>query len=178
MSTTAVNNFDLTKGSAKIGKLHVDKILIGSGGDSNGGWRSYTPTIGGGTAGAGTSLTSRYRVDGTTLHVVGTLADTTADGTSTGIYTFTMPPGCIAASNSFCVGPAFVLGVTTNGVGFVTAGNTTTFSLRIQNSATTSITWGDSAAADLKLSSGTSLTAYWSFQCELSPTSPVLVGTL
>jgi len=182
--TTAINTFDMTKASAKIGKLHCDKLVVANGlAAKDDGWKTYTPTLTGAVLHASDVQGWRYKIVGTTLFVRGHYAHSANAGTSTAGYTISLPSGCIplafvGAGNGQACGQAMFSGAGFQTVGVCYVSTTGVFEVFISTGAGTAAAWGNSTHADIRFSIGTTFNASFNLQVELSTvSSTILEGT-
>lgn len=171
---TSVNQYELYKRSARIDNLSVRNLSLPSG-ESD--WKTYTPTLSTGAFG-GTNFLFRYRIVGTTLHILG--AFTSVSGTAgSGNYSFSLPTGCIAGRPTHPVcGSGRVESPSQQYPALIEMTNTTTFLFRLVD-VTALIgaavpVWGST-------STGVGLGAALVFgglsaTIELSPSCPAVVG--
>ena len=147
-------------------------------------WKAYTPVVvtGGTFATSFTRLYGRWRLQGTTMHVRFTYADSAGTGAATsGEYRISLPPGIVynLGYNTDCVGAAQATEAATpiNFTGTVNILGTTspTFGVLLGNEATTPTPWGNGAPAPLRLTTATGKVISASFSFEIEASSPLLL---
>jgi len=181
--TTAVNTFDMTKASAKIGKLHCDKLIVADGSDAKkAGWRPYTLTVTGGTPHASDVLVARYKIEGTILRVRGSIQHSANAGASASGYVMNLPTGCVPLSltndPAMPCGTAYLRGAGFQTVGVPLVSSAANFTIWISTGAGTAASWGHGTHADLRFSIGTTFEVNFDLEFELDPaTSTALAGT-
>lgn len=146
-------------------------------------WTTYTPTLTGGTPGAGGVVTGRFRVIDQTLDLV-IAVTTAAAGTSTGAYTLTVPTGCLLKLGTVQTGNGSLLCLgasgATNTYVLVPFNNTATVleCMCFDSAAATGVAsvWGTASNAAAQLSAAVNLVAVLNMQLQLDPTSPILLS--
>lgn len=145
-------------------------------------WKAYTPTlVAGGTMPTSATISARWRLTGSTVHVIFSFTDTAATGgASTGGYTFSFPDGCVlsAAKLGLACGNCYITEAagSTTLLGVVLVGGTTTpvFFMFAGTELVAPVQWGNSAPAGTRLSTATNKTVTCSFSVEIEPSSRLL----
>lgn len=148
-------------------------------------WSSYTPVASaGGTMATSATVTGRWRLQGTTLHVNFYYSDSAGTGgASTGTYKISLPSGVTfgAARQGTVIGEAYATEATTpkNYLGVALADGTTTptFTVVFGNELTTPAAWGNNSplATALNFNTAAAKTIAVSLSVEIEKTSAIYV---
>lgn len=149
-------------------------------------WTSYTPTVlSGGTFATSATLTARWRLQGTTLHINFYYSDSLGTGgvSSGSPYKISLPTGVTfgALRQGTTIGTAYATEATTpkNYTGVALADGTTTpaFTVVLGNEATTPAAWGNNSplATALNFSAAAAKTIGVSLAVEIEKTSAIYV---
>lgn len=138
-------------------------------------WRTFTPVLSTGALGTGGSTIARYRIIGQTLELHFIHSQVGGGTTGSGIYTLSLPTGCVALWPAGSCGSGYIYGSSVQ-VPVIPELTSTTglIFFIIDTAATTLAAWNSGSNANILLGVGTALTVSFTARIPLNPTSPIL----